>query len=397
MKTKKNHQYRLILVLSCLMVNLACQQSEKKEEPEEPSNAFVYQPKQGTFMLVSEAENPEVESVSLFSDNQKDSIASAKIDNGKFSMEQSGLNMNEVYFLRIKGKSTKRGTSGIAWQEVVPVLAQEGKELKLAAQPFNDVGSISKVKYTIEGGGEEQEVLNHWHSALVDLEAEKGSETASYTLGGGGATKVSSGKKSTSPESLTEDFTLKQDAPMVSTFFLITESGKFRQHQDRYQKLLDQASENVRSSKYGIRAAKHLDRLQSGVKSLNLKEQIRATDTRLQEIPWEEYADKQYLLLSFWNSADAASSSAAAALEQRSEELDGKGVALLHISVENQFTKWQEAAKENKFKNSFKMRNEAQQPLIDTLYLTDLPRLILVKTDGEVMEDDMTMEEVNEL
>lgn len=395
MKNPTTNKY-LVLLLSLLMMS-ACQNREQQSTQEEGKQDYTYAPQKSRLLIVTETSNPELESVALLRDNEKDSVTSAKPEEGKFTLEVDDIAANEVYFLKLTGTSTKQGTSGLKWEELVPVLASTSEELTLVQQAFNDVGSISKVKFSIDGGGDEQELLNDWHAAIVELEAEEEAQMEHYSIGGSGATKVADKKESSkSPASITADF-VAQQKPLTSSFYLISRLGKHRQHAKDYQSLLEEAPEQAKNSKYGLSLAKHLDRVQTKVEQLDLEKQVVATDTRLSEIPWDSFKDRKYLLLSFWNSSDRSSAEAAEELKNTASELEPKGIDVLLISMENQFSKWQETAKDMDFKYNYKIRNEAQQALIDTLYLSELPRLVLVKPDGEVVDDDLSLEQVKEL
>jgi|GEM_PF-2012373 len=386
------------LILLCFILVTACQHREQQTSQENNKKQdYVYKPQKGTLSVVSKTSNPELKSVSLFKDNKQDSVTSVTPKNGEFTLKADSADLNEVYFIKITGKSTKRGTSGIAWEESIPVLAIPSTSLELVQKNFNHVGSISKVNFSIQGGGKEQELLNDWHTALAVLKAEEEGQTEQYAIGGASVTKVA-GKKNLSktPVSITEDF-IGQHKPLISSFYLISNVGKQRQYAQEYEKLLEQGSDTVKRSKYGLDLAKRLAQIQTKIKQLDLKKQVVATDTHLSEVPWDSFKNRKYLLLSFWNSADQASAKAVKELENATPELQKKGIEVLPISMENRFTKWKENTENLGFKHNYRVRNEAQQDLINTLYLSELPRLVLVKPNGEVINDDFELQQLNEL
>jgi len=387
-----------LLILFCLIGISACQQrKEQKAQENIKKQEEVYRPQKGRLLIISDIHNPEVKSVSLISDNEKDSITSVKPENGKFKLDVKDVNLHEIYFMKITGKSTKRGTSGLAWEALIPVLASPSKELALIQAPFSHIGSISKVLFSIQGGGEEQALLNDWHKALTVLEAEKEGQTEQYAIGGTGAIKVAGKKKlSKTPASIAEDF-IGQHKPLITSFYLISRLGKQRQFKQAYQQLLDQASDTIKHSKYAIDLAKRLAQIQTKITQLDLEKQVVATDTRLSEIPWDSLKNRKYLLLSFWNSTDQASASTVKALENAVPKLAEKGIEVLPISMEDRFTTWKENTEHLGFKYNYRMRNEAQQELINTLYLSELPRLVLVKPDGKVVNDDFRLKQLEEL
>lgn len=386
------------LILIGFLSIMACQPREQKDDQNDKKKQdYSYTPEKGPLLVTSKTVNPEVKNITLFKDNEKDSITSVTPESGKFQLRLDTANLNEVYFIRIEGISTKRGTSGLTWETLIPVLAVPSAELVLVQKPFNHVGSISKVAFSVQGGGEEQELLNDWHMALATLEAEEEGQTEQYTLGGATATKVAGKKKlSKTPTSITEDFIGKKK-PLTSSFYLLSRARKQRQYANEYQSLLEQAPDIVKRSKYGLDFAKQLEKVQTKVKQLDLEKQVVATDTRLSEIPWKSFKDRKYLLLSFWNSADQASTSAVKQLEKETPALEKKGIDVLPISMESQFSTWKKNSESLAFKYSYRMRNEAQQDLVNTLYLSELPRFVLVKPSGEVIDDDFSLERLGEL
>lgn len=396
---KNSGTYPCLMLICLLFLATACQRRGQQQDEQEKGNKqdYTYKPEKGSLLVVSNVSNPELKKVSLFKDDGKDSITSITTDNGKFKLQLDTANVHEVYFIKIEGKSTKQGTNGLAWEAIVPVLADPSTSLELVQKPFNHVGSISKVAFSIEGGGEEQALLNDWHTALAVLEAEDEGQVQQYAIGGSGVTKVAGKRQlAKTPGSITEDFIGKQK-PLISSFYLLSREGKERQYAEEYQNVLEQASDAVKRSKYGLDFAKRLALLQTKVKQLDLEKQVVATDVRLSEISWDSFKDRKYLLLSFWNSADQASASAVKQLEKAAPGLEKKGIDVLPISMESQFSKWKENVKSFDFKHNYRMRNEAQQDLINTLYLSELPRFVLVKPTGEVIDDDFSLNQLEEL
>ncbi|GAA4792719.1 hypothetical protein GCM10023231_21110 [Olivibacter ginsenosidimutans] len=192
------------LVLLCFLLSItACQHRKQQDDQEkDKKQEYVYTPKKGSLVITSETANPEVENISLYGDDEKDSITSVAPKNGKFTLEVKAIKLHEIYFIKVAGKSTKPGTSGLAWEEIVPVLAIPSVEFKLVQKPFNHVGSISKVNFSIQGGGEEQQLLNSWHSALATQEAEEEGQTEEYAIGGTGASRWQERKSLLKPQLL---------------------------------------------------------------------------------------------------------------------------------------------------------------------------------------------------
>lgn len=395
MKLSRTNQF---LTLLCFILVTACQHREQRDNQENNQKQdYIYKPQKGALLVISNSSNPELKSVTLFKDNEKDSIMSVTSENGKFKLEVDSVDLNEVYFIKIKGKSTKSGTNGLAWEASVPVLAAPAVKLELVQNAFNHVGSISKVSFSIQGGGEEQEFLNSWHCALAIQEAEEEGQMEQYAIGGASVTKVAGKKKlAKTPMSITEDF-IGQHKPLISSFYFISTVAKQRQYAQEYQKLFDQASDTAKHSKYGVDLAKRLEQIGTKIAQLDLKKQVVATDARLSEIPWDSLKNRKYLLLSFWNSEDQASADTVKKLKNSTPELEKKGVEVLFISMESQFSKWKKNTAQLGVEYNYRMRNEVQQDLINTLYLSELPRLVLVKPNGKVVNDDFSMKQLGEL
>lgn len=396
MKISRTKSFFIILV-SFLSIIACNQRKERKNEENSKEPDYTYVPQIVHLSVVSKTVNPEITGISLLSDNEKDSVTAVVPENGKFELEADSARLHEVYFLKITGKSTKKGTTGLAWEELVPILATSSTTLELAQKNFNHVGSISKIDFSVQGGNAEQNLLNDWHTAIIQLKAEEDAQMEQYNIGGSGLTKLADKKKlSKTPTSVTEDF-IVQHKPSIATFYLISRIGKQRQHASVYQKLLAEATDKVKASKYGLDLARRLTQIQTKITRINLKKQILATDTRLMDIPWDSLENTKYLVLYFWNSVDKTSSDMLKKLNDISPELEKKEIDVLPISMESRFSQWKENTEKLPLKYNFRMRNEAQQDLIDTLYLSALPRLILVKPNGEVINDDMQLDELEAL
>ncbi|WP_170845716.1 DUF4369 domain-containing protein [Parapedobacter composti] len=339
----------------------------------------------------------EIRYIKLLDDRKRDSLATAALTNGSFTLT-ARLPMHEVYFLEIAGKSTRRGTSGLDWKEHIPVYLEGGSELTLQHQPFNHDGSISKAKFSIAGGGEEQQLINDWQNALNDAWAEKESQMEHFSLGAGGATKLTDTKNDSGNREadITQGF-IQQKRPLVTSLFLIYTTNEHRQYATDYRALHEAVSSHARQTKYGIDLAQRLDRILSPVQRLDPETQLMAVNKGLAPINWEGFSHFDFLLLSFWKSGDKGQHTEILRLEKQAPALDALKTAVIHLSVDHRFTTWEKLSEPLNLQHNYKIRKEALQPLIDSLYLTDLPRYVLIRPNGDMLNADVAIEHLPDI
>lgn len=380
--------------LFLLSLVFGCQEKSSEQENQDAKIAS-YQPKLGTLRIQSDVMNSEMNSVKLLNDKLSDSLAAIEPEKGKFTLVVEELPLQEVYFLEISGKSSRKGTSGLVWRERVPVYLEEQTAITLESKPFEHPGSISKAKFFIADASDEQQLLNDWQDALNEQQAEIEGRMEHFSLGMSGATKIE-GKEAPEEEGeadITRRFLQKKE-PLIASLFLAYRSNEHRKHLEDFQTLYQIVSEQSRETKYGVDLGQRLDRIMNPIEQLDLSGQVVATDERLKDIPWENFERYNYLLLAFWNSGDKASHTAIQEIEEQAGTFEQQQTAIIHISLEDRFSSWQKNNQSMKLENSYKIRNEARQAVIDSLYITALPRYVLVQPDGRVVDADVSMEEL---
>src|SRR5690606_9968896 len=110
--------------------------------------------------------------------------AAVKPEEGNFTLVVDKLPIQEVYFLKISGRSVRKGTAGLEWTEEVPVYLETSQaDLKLTYDFFNHPGSISQAKFSVQGGSDDQTLLNRWQEALNEEKADSEGQVVHYIPG----------------------------------------------------------------------------------------------------------------------------------------------------------------------------------------------------------------------
>ncbi|WP_257670164.1 thioredoxin family protein [Parapedobacter tibetensis] len=379
-----------IMILAALPVFFACRESPREQTKATAQIRYAYTPKYGTLRIASDVNNPEITAIKLFNDKRTDSLTAVETENGAFMLVVDELPFHEVYFLEISGKSTRKGTNGLSWTEHIPICFEGQADLSLEHRFFDHPGSISKVEFSIAGGGEEQQLLNEWQEALNHKQADVEGQVVGF------------GQLSASPDQdaegidITQQF-LQQKKPLVASLFLAYTTNDHRRHTADYLDLYMSLPPQSQHTKYGIDLIQRLDRIRAPIQHLNPYTQVVAVDHGLKPVNWEAFNAHKYLLLSFWKSTDKTSHANMKQIVEKLPQLEQQGTAVVYLSLDNKFSRWKSASEAMNLKHSYKLRNGVQQKLIDSLYLTELPRYILIQPDGAVVDADVSVEELPKL
>lgn len=358
-----------------------------------------YHPESGMLRIVSNVANPEVTKVKLLNDKKEDSLAVVNPRQGQFALVVDLLPMQEVYFLEISGRSIRKGTAGLEWTEYVPVYLEESNaNLVLDYVFFNHPGSISQAKFSIGGGSDEQELLNKWQEALNVQTAEIEGQTVQYTFGASGFSKEGSAMDAhtVKDSGVTQRF-IQQKAPLVASLFLVYTTNDHRKQAAAYNQLYEAVPDYARQTKYGIDLIRRLDRIKDPVKKLDLESQVVVVGPGLNRLSWSDFTAYENILLCFWDSMDQTAYAEIKDLEEQIDTLNQQRTALVHVAMDDRFSQWKKNTGSFDLAYNYKLRNEVKQPLVEALYLTDLPRYLLARPDGEVIDADVSPETLRTL
>jgi len=385
------------LLFACF---LGCQSGTTEQgTPRDHVGDLSYQPEVGTLRIATEGANPEVTQVKLLNDRKEDSLAAATPQAGGFTLVVNKLPLREVYFLEISGRSVRKGTSGLEWTEQVPVYFEaHNAELTLNYRFFDHPGSISQAAFSIQGGSEDQALLNRWQETLNKQKAEVEGEAVQYIPGQGGFSGGGSeaGVTATDKMTLTQRF-IQPDKPSVAAMFLAYSGNDHRRQAVPYSELYESAPDYIRQTKYGIDLIRRLDRIKHPIKELNLPEQVVVVDPGLKRISWSDFAEYDRMLFCFWDSMDQTAYTDVQAVNEQADALESEGTILVHVAMDNRLSGWKKATATLDLVHNYKLRNASKQPLIEALYLTNLPRYVLTRPSGEVIDADVPSEAVQEL
>ena len=85
------------------------------------------------------------------------------------------------------------------------------------------------------------------------------------------------------------------------------------------------------------------------------------------------------------------------AVNNQADSLRQAGITLVHIALDNRLSLWKKATEPLHLAHNYKLRNPSKQSLVEALYLTDLPRYVLVRPNGQVVDADVAPTAIHEL
>lgn len=328
-----------------------------------------YYPEQASFRLFGQMPGNGDISIVL-SNDKKGYVQSIVAISGSVDMVVEEVNANEIYFLTISGMNENTGY----WVQEVPLFVTDGAEFELIADAEPDVPGDPHQIRTV-GGGEEQQFLEDWNSSIysqvIPLNAD-GQSFAEY-------------------KNFSQDF-IEMNKPLISTFFLISLQQNYKDHLEGYSNLYLQSPPEVQNSKYGVDFANHAHRINYALSKVDFSKILTARNSRL--LPFEPgaFAEKEYLVLYIWASWDPK---AVAQLEEVAGVVrDHENAALLHFSLDTRMSDWKPLSDQMGLENSYMVRAETRQASIDQLYLTALPRIIVVRPNGQIVEHELSIEQL---
>lgn len=356
-----------------------------------------YVARNGTVQISGNIEDAGQLSFNLLKEDQGEAIRSFVAENGTFDINIDNIPVNEVYYLEIKGIAKGYEDRDLEWREALPVFLEEGANLVVVASPYDGFDSFSKYKFSVEGGGEEQAFLQEWHEALMQKRSElDGQVTIQMDAAGG----MSSGKSNTTYEEayskINKSF-VEKGLPLISTLYLISKENDHRAKVDVYQDIYERSSEEAQQSKYGIDLANRIFRITQHQPAIDLPNVLTARNSQL--LPYDPvvFNDQEYLILSFWASWEPGIKEKLTTVEGIVPESKKGQVSVLHFSLDTKMSEWKPVTDELSLTNSYMLRAEVRQTAIDQLYLTELPRYMIIKPDGTIVENDIPFDRLAEV
>lgn len=363
----------LSLVVVLIFLISACSQNEKSSSNQISLQQYVA--KTGSAKLTASLENMGDLQFILFGDNGRDTLQTFTATNGQLDHSLTNLPVNEVYFLEIEGaKPDDRGVD-IKWWYNFPIFLEDGAELALNHKdnPNTDV-YVTPYHFYVENGSEEQKYLEAWHADyLFDDQVE--TRTAEQIA------------------KINQDY-ISKETPLVSNLYLIYRQSDHRSNMDAYQSVYENAPEHAKNSKYGIDLANRIYRIQNHVEQIDVAGLLASRTSQLYPFDPETYADKDHLLLVFWASWEPTAAIQVPNIQELVNKTGQSGVEVLYFSLDTKMSLWKPMTEDLALDNSFMLRAEIRQQAIDELYLTELPRYMIITPDGQVIENDLAYEDL---
>lgn len=308
----------------------------------------------------------------LLSPNRKDTVSSFRAPAGELDQRLEGIMTDEVYMLEIAGQNMDDRGAALKWWYTLPVFLEDGAELQLVAEPIADAQPWDNpFDFSVEGAGAEQSFLQSWYGAY-NRTADQGGISHSAQID--------------------QEF-IQKGEPLVSTMFLISEQRDHRSKVDQYQAIYDQAPDHVKQSKYGVDLANRIYRIHNPTSEIDVEKLFASRTSRLLPFDINDYSDKKHLLVIFWASWEPAASQIPAVREMV-EQANKEDLEVLYFSLDTKVSEWKPVTDEWKLENSFMIRVEARQEAINQLYLTELPRYMVITPAGQVVENDVAYDDL---
>lgn len=331
-----------------------------------------YYPEQTSIRLFGQM--PGNGDINIFlADDRKVQFKTFVAISGSLDVVVEELNVNEIYILTVTGNNDETGY----WSQKVPLFVTDRAEFELVADV--DAAVSGDPHYIrVSGGDEEQQFLEEWnfavHNQAIPLN-EEGNQFEAY-------------------HDFNQEF-IDKGRSLISTFYLISLQRNYRDHLDAYSDLYIQSAAEVQNSKYGVDFANHAHRITHAPAKIDFSTILTARNSRLLPFEPEAFAEKEYLVLYIWASWEPR---AVAQLQELANVVgEHENAALLHFSLDTRMSDWKPLSDQMGLENSYMVRAETRQASIDQLYLTTLPRIIVVRPDGQIVEHELSIDQLREV
>lgn len=386
-------------VIVALFQACASDPQKTNEPPATPDPAMIYQPFRTTLTIESTVDYPTGITATLYDDREREELASVTSADGHFQLTVPDIPVNEVYFLKLEGKRSAFGIKGLDWEERVPVyFSQRSSPMQLVGKPYNGPESVSKMRFHVSGA-EVQAVLNAWQEEINAHSARIENQVAQHASLGG----IQASNKGELGESLRDGLDrigrkwIDADSTHMARLFLIYRRNDHREKLAEYQERYAQTPQRARQSKYGVDLARRIKKIHTPVDVLSLEGDSILADGGLMPLDTTRLNPFWYWVLYFWSARSPSATDGIRELEHAVAQAPQGTVVPIFVSVDEVFSRWRTASRELGLEHSYFVRKEARQALVNALYLTDLPRVVLMQPGGTVLNDDVVVSELPSL
>lgn len=387
--------FRVLVCCVGMLLFAAC--GQKAADQSQSRSLQNYTVQNGKAQLSGNISDAGQLSFNLMQDGQQEPVRSFVADNGSFDIQLDAIPVNEVYFLEVKGIAKGFSDGSVEWREAIPVFIADGATLTLVATPYEGYDSLSKLRFKIDGAGDEQDFLQEWNDTMMQKRSElDGEVTVQMNSSGAMTSKNTKDLYENAFNKINRDF-IDKAQPLISTLYLISKENDHRSRLDFYQGIYDQASTDVQQSKYGIDLYNRIFRITDHQPAINLGELLAARNSQLLPYDPASFADQEYLVLAFWASWEPGIKEVLPELGKMVPEARKDKIAVLHFSLDTKMSEWKPVTDELSLTNSYMLRAEVRQTAIDQLYLTQLPRYMIVQSDGTIIENDVPFDRLAEV
>lgn len=365
----------LTLFTALLFMFAGCGQNEDSSADGQVSELQQYTPQNGTVHLMGNIENAGDIGFILMAANLKDTLQTFTAPQGELAYQIEGLAVNEIYMLEISGVNVDDRGANINWWYTLPIFLENGAELSLSPKPIAGADDYSTpYSFTIEGSGEEQQFLESWYRDYSVVDMQESNRAARNAR-------------------INQEY-INRESPLISTLFLISQQTDHRSNMDSYMQVYDKAPEHVKNSRYGIDLANRIYRINNYTTEIDMEELLAARTSQLYAFTPANHRDKSHWLLVFWASWDPTATIQVPTIHDLVQATGNTDIEVLYFSLDTRMSQWKPTTDEMQLPNSYMLRAEVRQQAIDQLYLTELPRYMIITPDGKVVENDLTYDEL---
>lgn len=384
----KNSSFYLTFIgLTVSLLFLSCQQKSSSEEEVAQASYQEYRPQEASVFVTGNIPIGDSIQIRIVDPHDPDFGKTIQIPDGNMNVQIDELQHNQVYFLEVWLRRPGNDYFSFFDHEEILFVAQDGAQLTLLARPYSGLETLNKWRFTLEAEGDEQALLNAYRESVLAKWAEISGQV---TVVMGASSGDVQGERMIDAQAVIAEEFVERKEPLISTMYFIFNRNDHRTRKDFYREIYDQASDEAKNSKYGIDLYNRLVRLDHARKQISLEDELIARKPTLLPFEASDFEDEKMLLVFFWSATNPASLDAAKEVLNLFNAEGQTDIVPLFFSLDRRMSQWQEATKTLGAPHSFMIRTEARQNLIDEFYIANLPRIMLIKPDGEIIESDLT-------
>ncbi len=323
-----------------------------------------------------------------------DFIHISQIPTGEFEVRIKNLNKNEVYELQVWSKNKGESKFYFPEYEEIFFVANDKNPLTITGGAYPALDSQSDWRFYLDAQDADHRLLNEYRNEILERWKDISGQVARKVDLGRSNVRV---KVPTIGEAIPKisGELIDRKEPTIATMYLIYHLNDHAQQKELYGEIYENADTDAQNSKYGVDLYNKLLKLDNMPKNLDMEKELASRNTQLLPFVPANYEQEERLLLVFWSAADLHSLQMAQATDEWMKSQSPSPITVLYFSLDHRMSQWQAASRGLELEHNFMIRTEARQPLIDKHYISHLPRAILITQSGEILDNDVDLENLS--